>query len=116
MSNDNLSVGARAELGEHTCSLLLRPEGEIPGGLWSWWVYVDGNVHSRGPGSMRADPVHWYASLCSGPHRLVVRGAPQHPDRIQSNTLEFIVERQSEILVDVSFMNEGMQLSLGRQQ
>jgi len=51
MVNDNVSVGARALLGEHVCQLMLRPTGEIPGGLWSWRVYVDGNVQSRGPGS-----------------------------------------------------------------
>lgn len=115
MSDDSLSVGARAELGEHICSLLLRPVGDIPGGLWSWWVYVDGNVHSRGPGSLRKDAVHWYASLLAGPHRVVVRAAPQSPNRMESNTLQFSVERQTEILVDVSYTKEGIQLSLARE-
>lgn len=115
MSNDSLSVGARAEQGEHTCSLLLRPVGDIPGGLWSWWVYVDGNVHSRGPGSLRKDPIHWYASLLSGPHRLVVRAAPQSQNRIESNTLQFVVERQSEVLVHVSYSNETVQIRLAQE-
>lgn len=114
MINTNLSVGSRAALGEHICKLLLRPVGDIPGGLWSWWVYVDGNVHARGPGSLRKDPTHWYGSLCSGRHRLVVRGARESPNRVESNVLEFIVERQPEIVVDISFVNGAMLLSLGR--
>lgn len=108
----NLSVGARAAAGEHTCKLLLRPVGEIPGGLWSWWIYVDGNVHSRGPGSLRKDAVHWYASLCAGPHRLVIRNDPKSAKRVESNVLEFRVEQQAEIVIDVSFENEAPRLSL----
>jgi hypothetical protein len=115
MNNDSLSVGARAELGEHICSLVLRPVGDIPGGLWSWWVYLDGNVHWRGPGSLRKDAVHWYASLLSGPHRLVVRSSPQSQNRMESNTLQFIVERQTKILVDVSYSEERVQLSLAQE-
>lgn len=66
MNKDKLCVGARAAMGDHTCTFLLRPVGEIPGGLWSWLVYVDGNVHAGGPGSKRKDPIHWYATLLEG--------------------------------------------------
>jgi hypothetical protein len=113
MSNENLCVGARADSGEHTCKLLLRPVGNIPGGLWSWRIYVDGNVHARGPGSRRKDPVHWYASLLSGVHRLVVRDANiQSPSRSESNTLNFTIHRQQELLVDVSFTKGQIHLEL----
>lgn len=112
MSNDHLSVGARIASGEHSCRLLLRPRGDIPGGLWSWWVYVDGNVRSRGPGSLRRDPVHWYASLLPGPHRLVIRSAPRTEHRLESNTVQFVVDRQAEIVVDVSYSDGEIRLTL----
>lgn len=64
---------------------------------------------------MRSDPVHWYATLLSGPHRLVIRGAPQDPDRMESNTLRFIVERQAAIVVDVSYTHQGIHVSLAEQ-
>lgn len=72
----------------NTCMLWLRPVGEVPGGLWSWRVYVDGNVHARGPGSKRRDPVHWYATLSQGNHRLVVRDSETNNVNCkESNTL-----------------------------
>ncbi len=113
MYKDKLCVGARAAMGDHTCALMLRPIGEIPGGLWSWLVYVDGNVHARGPGSKRKDPRHWHATLLQGDHRLVVRDSKtNNPNCKESNTLHFTVGSQTEIVVDVSFMNGEINLAL----
>jgi len=55
MSNEHLSIGARAALGEHVCRLLLRPVGDIPGGLWSWSVYVDAGITGTGCDRVKAD-------------------------------------------------------------
>ena len=98
-------------MGDHICQLMLRPVGDIPRGLWSWRVYLDGNVISRGPGSKRKDPVHWYATLLLGEHRLVVRDSrTNNPSCKESNTLYFTVSNQTEIVVDVSFVNGGINL------
>ena len=98
-------------MGDHTCALLLRPIGEIPGELWSWLVYVDGNVHAGGPGSKRKDPIHSYATLLQGTHRLAVRDSKtNNPNCKESNTLHFTVGSQTEILVDVSFINGEINL------
>ena len=98
---ERLSVGARSLMGEHTCQLRLRPRNEIPGELWSWNVYVDGNLHTRGPGSTRKDSMPWYASLLAGPHRIVIRERQvATTSRIESNTLHFTVSGQAEIIVD----------------
>lgn len=106
MNKEKQCAGTRVEMGEHTCALLLRPMGEIPGGLWSWRVYVDGDVHARGPGAKRKDAIHWYATLLPGAHRLVVRDSKtNNPNRKESNTLHFTVDTQTEMLVDVSFLN-----------
>lgn len=97
----------------NTCTLWLRPIGEIPGGLWSWRVYVDGNVHARGPGSKRKDPMHWYATLSQGNHRLVLRDSETNNVNCkESNTLYFTVENQPEILVDVSYVNGEINLEI----
>ena len=115
MNKDKLCVAARAEMGERTCQLWLRPVGEIPGGLWSWRVYVDGNVHSRGPGSTRRDPEHWYATIFPGEHRLVVRDSKiNNLDMKESNTLHFTVEAQSDIFVDITLVNGEINLALSR--
>lgn len=117
MKKEMLCVGARSTLGEHTCQLMLRPKNDIPGGLWSWWVYVDGNVNARGPGSKRKDPVHWYTTLLAGEHRLVVRApVDAQPNRAESNTLYFSVENQSEITVDVSFINDALHLEIASEK
>lgn len=111
MKKENLCVGSRTEMGDHTCKFYLRPVGEIPGGLWSWNVYIDGNVHARGPGSGRKDPVHWYANLLPGAHRVVVREENTlGPTRAESNTLHFTVTDESEIFVDVSFVDGKIDL------
>ena len=119
MNKDSLCVGARAAMGEHTCALWLRPVGEIPGGLWSWSVYVDGDIHSRGPGSKRKDLKHWYASLLPGAHRLIVRESDtNNPNTKESNALHFTVEKQTDIQVDVSFISGEINLviSSGKEQ
>lgn len=68
---------------------------------------MDGNLHARGPGSTRKDPMPWYASLLAGPHRIVIREQRvRTPNRIESNTLHFTVGGQTEIIVDVSY-NDG---------
>lgn len=113
MSQDNLCVGAHAEQGEHTCMLLLRPTIGIPKGLWSWLVYVDGYIHARGPGSKRKDSEHWYAPLLSGEHRLVIRDSKTtNPNRKESNTLYFIIGSESEVLIDVSYVDDEMHLEI----
>ncbi|WP_431095679.1 hypothetical protein [Polaromonas aquatica] len=107
MTADNLCNAALAERGEHLCKLMLREDGNIPGELWSWSVYIDGNSHRRGPGSTRSDPLKWYATLPKGEHRVVVREEdPTKKHRQESNTLYFIVELQQELVINVAF-NEG---------
>jgi hypothetical protein len=104
-------------MGEHVCRLLLRPRNEIPGGLWSWKIYVDGDVHGRGPGSNRKDETPWYASLLAGPHRLVVREPDvKRQERKESNTLHFTVQDQTEIVVDVSYKEGTMLLELSEER
>lgn len=80
MDKSKLSVGVRAAMDEHVCQLYLRVDGDLPRGLWAWNVYVDGNVHRRGPGSTRRDPQAWYASLEPGEHRVVLRGPDSRSD------------------------------------
>ena len=100
-------------MGEDSCQLRLRPRNVIPGGLWSWSVYVDGNLHARGPGSTRKDPMPWYASLMAGLHRIVIREQRVGtPNRIESNTLHFTVGGQTEIIVDVSYHDGAIFLEL----
>jgi len=111
MSNARLSPGARALAGERLCQLHLRPVGDIPGGLWSWRVYVDGNVHGRGPGSTRKDAMPWYASLEDGAHRVVLRHG-RGADSVESNTLEFLVRGETSIVIEVSPCPSGVVLSL----
>ena len=106
-NSDTRSIGERIDAGESVCRLHLRVVGEISGGLWSWRVYVDGNVHGRGPGSTRKDPLPWYASLLAGPHRVVLRkGEGAAP--VESNTLEFVVDGQSVIVVEVQESAAGV--------
>jgi hypothetical protein len=86
------------------CFLLLKDDGTLPGGIWNWKVYVDGNVHSRGPGSTRKTLLKLYGLLTKGSHRIVIREfEPNKPDRIESNTLCFTVVDQSEVVISVSF-------------
>ena len=94
---------------------MLRDDVEIPGELWSWSVYVDGNIHHRGPGSTRTDPLKWYATLPIGEHRIVIRESDNaKPDRQESNTLHFVVEDQSELVIDVAFREGFVVLALAQ--
>jgi hypothetical protein len=113
MTDENLSISARAEMGEPVCQLYLRPSAEIPGGLWSWRTYVNGSIHARGPGSTRRDILHWYGTLLRGPYRIVLREPDvSKPDRVESNTLMFRVDAQPEITIDVSYRHGAMLLEL----
>ncbi len=108
----NLCTGARVLMGEHGCELHLRPQN-IPNGLWSWRVYIDGNVHNRGPGSTRKDPLHYYALLLPGVHRIVVRDSKtNNPNVKESNTLCFRVERESEIIINIKYVDNEVLLEL----
>ena len=111
MQKTQLSPDALAALVEHLCRLHLRPADEIPDGLWSWLVYIDGNRHARGPGSTRKDPSPWYALLAVGPHRIVLRKG-SGAAAVESNTLEFVVEHQSVLIVDVGYSPNGVVLSV----
>jgi hypothetical protein len=100
-------------MGEHACNLWLRPVGRIPRGLWSWRVYVNGNIMHRGPGSTRKSPEHWYGPLFAGEYRLVVRdSATNSPNMKESETLYFTVASQSDIFVDVTYVNGEIGLAL----
>lgn len=113
MNKGKLCASARIEMGEHACNLWLRPVGNIPGGLWSWCVYINGDVYHRGPGSTRKDPEHWYGPLFPGEYRLVVRdSATNNPDMKESKTLYFTVEEQLDIFVDVTCVNDEINLAL----
>jgi hypothetical protein len=104
VTTDNLCIRALADRGDHLCELLLRDDGSIPGGLWTWKVYVDGDVRARGPGSTRKDALKWYATHPRGEHRIVIRETDHtKPDRRESNTLYFVAEAQVEIVLDVTF-------------
>lgn len=92
---------------------MLRGDSCVPGELWSWSVYVDGNRHRRGPGSTRKDQLKWYATLPEGEHRIVIRKAdPTSEDRKESNTLHFIVKAQPELIVEVAFRDGEIILEL----
>lgn len=107
---DNRCVGAR---DEHKCRLLLRDDGHIPGGIWSWKVYVDGNIRNRGPGSTRKEPLKWYDTLLNGNHRVVIRQWDHTAlNRIESNTLQLLIENQHEVIVDVAFVDGRIILTL----
>jgi hypothetical protein len=113
MNKGKLCASARIEMGEHASNLWLRPVGSIPEGLWSWRVYINGNVYHRGPGSKRKDPEHWYGVLFPGEYRLVVRDSTtNNPDMKGSKTLCFTVEAQLDIFVDVAFVNGEINLAL----
>ena len=99
--------------GDVQCRLMLREDGQIPGELRSSSVYVNGNVHRRGPGSTRKDPLKWYATLPEGAHRIVVRESDlAKTDRQESNTLFFSVKDQQELVIDVAFHDGAIVLSL----
>lgn len=113
LTNENLCIAALAERGDHLCQLELREDGHIPSELWSWSVYINGNVHRRGPGSTRRDSLKWYATLPKGEHRIVIREAGStRSDRLESNTLFFAINDQLEILINVSFREGGIVLSV----
>ena len=113
MNNHPLCNGARVALGERYCRLFLRAVSAIPGGLWSWKVYVDGNIEVRGPGSTRKDERPWYGLLFDGLHRVVIREFDAaKPDRIESNTLHFTISGQAEIVVNVHYDNGEIKLSM----
>lgn len=113
LNSQNLCVATLAERGDHLCQLKLREDGHIPDGLWSWNVYINGNVHRRGPGSTRKDPLKWYATLPRGEHRIVIREADSSKsDRRESNTLFFVIEEQLEILINVSCREGEIVLSV----
>ena len=100
-------------MGDHYCYLFLRAVSPIPRGLWSWKVYVDGNVEVRGPGSTRKDSRHWYGLLFDGLHRVVIREIDvAKPGRIESNTLHFTISGQAELMVDVHYENGEIRLAL----
>lgn len=116
MTADNSCIAELAERGDHLCRLMLREE-KVPGELWSWSVYIDGNVHRRGPGSTRQDALKWYATLRQGAHRIVVREEDRaKKDRNESNTLHFVVEDELEIVVRAEFMDGAIVLSLEERQ
>ena len=55
--------------------------------------------------------LHSYATLLQGTHRLAVRDSKtNNPNCKESNTLHFTVGSQTEILVDVSFVNGEINL------
>jgi len=113
VTTDNLCIGALAERGDPLCKLMLREDGNVPGELWSWSVYVDGNLHRRGPGSTRKDSLKWYATLPEGEHRIVIREADlASQDRKESNTLHFVVKDQPELVVEVGFREGAVILAL----
>ena len=92
---------------------MLRDDGSLPGGIWQWKVYVDGNIHNRGPGSTRKDLLKFYALLALGSHRIVIREADHtKPSRIESNTLSFSVDTQAEIIICVAFRNGKPEITL----
>lgn len=111
MKHPQVCVGARAELGEHFCQLHLQAMGEIEGGLWSWRVYVDGNIHGRGPGSTGKDPLPWYGSLPVGLHRLVLRKR-NGASLAESNVLEFEVSDETVLIVQVHQVGAHIALSI----
>ncbi len=104
LDTSKVSSPQLTEAGAHLCKLYLRDDGRIPGGLWSWKVYIDGDVHQRGPGSTRKDLLKWYAMLPKGEHGVLIR-EPDHikENRIESNTIFFTVENELELIVDVGF-------------
>jgi hypothetical protein len=113
LNERELCPAARTNAGEHACELHLSAHDDLPGGLWSWSVYVDGNVCRRGPGFTRKDPVPLYARLFKGPHRVVIRsplagGAP----RVESNTLPFEVTEQDVVIINVFWRGERPHLEL----
>lgn len=113
MDRNQQCPAARIASGEHACELQLRPHDGLPGGLWSWSVYVDGDVHARAPGCTRRDPQPLYALLFQGRHRVVVRrpfspGAPV----VESNTLTFDVDAQDVIVIDVLWRDDRPHLAL----
>lgn len=111
MNKGKLYASARVEMGEHACNLWLRPVGNIPGGLSSSRVYINGNVCHRGPGYTRKDPEHWYEPLFSGEYRLVVRDSSTNNQyMMESKTLYFTVEAQLDIFVDVTYANGEIKL------
>ena len=113
MNPHSPSIATRAARGEHLCQILLRDDENIPGKLWSWAVYVNGDVHARGPGSTRKHPLKWYATLPTGSHRIVVRERDHtKTDRHESNTLHFVVSSQSQLVITVSYLEGRIVLSL----
>ena len=108
-------IGARVALGEPACQLRLHPIDGIDGGLGSWRVYVDGNVHGRGPGSTRKDPLPWHATLLAGPHRLVLRKG-QGANALESNTLHFVTADANTLVVEVRPQGDSVFLAIAPQQ
>jgi hypothetical protein len=107
VKDEELCPAARIESGEHFCQLHLRQITDLPGNLWSWNVYIDGNIEHRAPGYTRKHPEPCYAVLFKGEHRIVLREPEQNKlERIESNTLYFSVIEQSKIVVNVLYRNE----------
>ncbi len=107
MKEEELCPTARIESGEHCCQLHLRPIAELPGNLWAWNVYVDGNIQQRASGYTRKHSEPCYVLLFKGEHRIVLREPePNKVERIESNTLHFTVNEQNKIVVNVLYQNE----------
>ena len=99
------------------CELLIRADARdheaLPDGIWNWKLYVDGNVHPRGPGSTRRSELKLYGRLEEGTHRLVLREADTgKPGRLESNTLLIEIKGQPRVVVDARFENGRPSLCL----
>jgi hypothetical protein len=102
-------IGARALADEHVCRFFPRVEGAGLA-LWEWRVYIDGNLHARSPGSTRKDPFPLYGVLGSGAHTVVLRGPVGSTSPVESNTLHFVIQSQSELVVVVELQRSGVPL------
>jgi len=98
---------------ERPCSFYLVDDGHIPGGIWSWVVYIDGNISNRAPGFTRKSPKKLYAYLTKGEHRVVIREKDATKlGRMESNTLYLTVEDETELVVSVTYANTGIKIAL----
>jgi hypothetical protein len=99
-------------LATNRCELYLQDDGSLPEGLWAYKVYVNGNVRGRAPGVTRRTPKKLYARLPAGNHRVVIRDYDHRKtDRAESNTLQFTVKEETEVVVQVSRIEGRLSLS-----
>lgn len=116
MKEDEFCPAARIESGEQYCKLYLRQISELPGSLWSWSVYLDGNIQHRAPGYSQNHPEPCYAILFEGEHKIVLREPEiKLTDRIESNTLCFTVDEQNKIVIVVKFQDGTPVIELARE-